>query len=286
MKISAYIHPKRPKIPLHDIIKIIQSVGATYSDKDPDIAIVVGGDGTFGYYGRILSIPLLFVGVHNLDSLGSKAQLAHIFIEDLAGSLIDIRNHKFFVCERRMLSVSYGTSKPRDVLTDIYLERGSFSGCIRYSVSVAAQVNIKNSREQGFTDYAIGNGVIISTAFGSSGYYSYPNRIKNNKNDDIYVEQFDDNRIGICHIIPAFLTRQSLNKRNRNHKTGNVQYTVPFESIIKVSLMRVADARLYGVTYGSKGVPINANEQITISPSNKRAKIIRLERGGKNTQFF
>ena len=29
-----------------------------------------------------------------------------------------------------------------------------------------------------FTEYAIGNGVIISTAFGSGGYYSYPDRLK------------------------------------------------------------------------------------------------------------
>jgi hypothetical protein len=51
--------------------------------------------------------------------------------------------------------------------------------------------------------------------------------------------------------------------------------------------MKMADARLYGITYGSKGVAINANDQITISPSNRRAKIIRLERRrSKNIQLL
>lgn len=35
-----------------------------------------------------------------------------------------------------MLSVGYGTSKLNEILTDVYLERGVFSGCLRYSVSV------------------------------------------------------------------------------------------------------------------------------------------------------
>jgi hypothetical protein len=35
-----------------------------------------------------------------------------------------------------------------------------------------------------FTEYAIGKGVIISTLFGSGGYYSYPQRIKQGKFND------------------------------------------------------------------------------------------------------
>jgi hypothetical protein len=36
----------------------------------------VGGDGTFGYYGRILAVSMLFVGVKENDMLSSKARLA------------------------------------------------------------------------------------------------------------------------------------------------------------------------------------------------------------------
>ena len=71
---------KRPKIPVKEILKVVRSAGvSSYSGTHPDIAIVVGGDGTFSYYGRTLSIPLLFVGVNDQDILGSKARLARTY---------------------------------------------------------------------------------------------------------------------------------------------------------------------------------------------------------------
>jgi hypothetical protein len=44
-------------------------------------------------------------------------------------------------------------------------------------------VTIKGGKkdEQKIIDYGIGNGVIISTSIGSSGYFSYPQRIKSEK---------------------------------------------------------------------------------------------------------
>jgi NAD+ kinase len=102
--VGVYLHPKRPKASLKHIINLVHSAGAKYSDKDPDIAIVVGGDGTFGYYGRLLSIPMLFVGIRNSDILGSKARLAYIFFEELPKALKSIQRSKFFINERKMLS--------------------------------------------------------------------------------------------------------------------------------------------------------------------------------------
>jgi hypothetical protein len=90
------------------------------------------------------------------------------------------------------------------------------------------------------------------------------------------MKGFEDNRIGICHIIPSFLIHESYEKNHRMYKIGNIQYTVPIESIIKVSLVRRADARLYGTTYHSKGVAVDVNSHITICQSNRTAKIIKL----------
>jgi NAD kinase len=179
LKFGIFVHPKRPKIPIKKILKVVRSAGiSSYSGIHPDIAIVVGGDGTFSYYGRTLSIPMLFVGVNEKDILGSKARLAHIFFDDLAKSLVAIKEGRYIIDERRMFSLNYGTNGSKDILTDVYLERGIFSGCIRYAVSVYAIDKFKCSTNEKFTDYAIGNGVIISTSFGSGGYYSYPDRIK------------------------------------------------------------------------------------------------------------
>ena len=101
LKFGIFTNPKRPKISQDRIFKLIQLTGVTYSAKDPDIAIVVGGDGTFGYYGRILSIPMLFVGVNDPELLGSKARLAEIFFNNLDKVLRDINLGKYIVEEKK-----------------------------------------------------------------------------------------------------------------------------------------------------------------------------------------
>jgi NAD kinase len=268
-----------------EIIKVFQSVNIPYSEKDPDIAIVIGGDGTFGYYGRILRIPMLFVGINDPDILGSKAKLAGISYDYLARALISIKSGRCFVDKRRMFSLNYGTEKSVDILTDIYLERGNFSHGIRYALSVSSPVRSNPERvPMKFTEYAIGNGVIISTSFGSGGYYSYPQRIKQGKfnvNDTATHKRFSDNRIGICHIIPTFLLREK--NEGRGKKKNNIrmiseqiQYTVPIESTIKINLIRNANVRLYGTTDDSKGTAVGIDKEISIKASNRFAKIIQL----------
>lgn len=286
LKFGIFVHPKRPKIPVKEILKVVRSAGvSSYSGTHPDIAIVVGGDGTFSYYGRTLSIPMLFVGVNDQDILGSKARLAHIFFDDLAKSLVAIKEGRYFIDERRMLSLRYGTNGSKDILTDVYLERGIFSGCIRYAVSICGIHKSKHYTNEKFTDYAIGNGVIISTSFGSSGYYSYPDRIKlwnktDNNNNKSIINKFSDNKIGICHILPTFLVRKAEKEKNsinlHQHIISDIQYTMPFQSIIKIYLLRDANVRIYGTTVDSRGDAIGLDSEITIRPSNRTAKIIQL----------
>jgi NAD+ kinase len=286
LKFGIFVHPKRPKIPMKKILKVIRSAGiSSYSGTHPDIAIVIGGDGTFSYYGRTLSIPMLFVGVNEKDILGSKARLAHIFFDDLAKSLVAIKEGRYIIDERRMFSLNYGINGSKDILTDVYLERGIFSGCIRYAVSVYAIDKFKCSTNKKFTDYAIGNGVIISTSFGSGGYYSYPDRIKlwnKNNNNKTIINKFSDNKIGICHILPTFLVRKAEKEKNRSRNKrhqqiiSHVQYTMPFQSAIKIYLLRDANVRIYGTTVDSRGDAISLSNEITIRPSNRTAKIIQL----------
>ncbi|HEY9387896.1 MAG TPA: hypothetical protein VIP70_12715, partial [Nitrososphaeraceae archaeon] len=244
------------------------------------------GDGTFGYYGRILHIPMLFVGVNDPDILGSKAKLANVFFDYLARALMDIKSGKYFIDKRRMFSLTCDTVKSKDILTDVYLERGIFSHGIRYALSVSLTDKSGQLRKQKFTEYAIGNGVIISTSFGSGGYYSYPQRIKlgrwnDNYNDDIN-KGFSDDKIGICHIVPTFLLRERKGgkgkKKNNNNRqiSHNIQYTVPIQSTIKINLIRDADVRLYGTTDDSKGTGVGIDDEIAIRASNRTAKIIRL----------
>ena len=79
---------------------------------------------------------------------------------------------------------------------------------------------MKINKKSFFTDYVIGNGVIINTAFGSTGYYAYVDKICNVASQ-IKSELFDDNKIGICHILPNFGVRKDkFKKRNCYEKNS------------------------------------------------------------------
>jgi NAD kinase len=117
---------------------------------------------------------MLFVGVKDSDTLGSKAKLAETTYDRLDKALHDIDAGRYYrVNNKRMLSVIFA-GQSSDVLTDVYLERQEFAGCIRYAIQV-------NNGQSSFNEYAIGNGVLASTSFGSAGYFSYPNRLKGKK---------------------------------------------------------------------------------------------------------
>jgi hypothetical protein len=294
LKFGIYVHSKRPKISLNEILKIVESAGLSYSRRDPDMAIVVGGDGTFGYYGKKLQIPLLFVGINDNDVLGSKARLGELLFEDLPKALSDISNGNYRLEKRTMFSVCIkhknndnqkGIERATDILTDIYIERGIFSRCIRYALSVTLRKASSEYRTlKKFAEYAIGNGVIVSTSFGAHGYYSYLDRITPGRLNDNYKSnnssQFSDNKLGVCHILPTFLARK-MNLGNKKEgtvvRTSCIRYTVPYQSIIKISLTRNADVRLYGTTENSRGLAITSNDEILIGPSRRTAKIIRLD---------
>jgi NAD kinase len=274
LKFGIFVHPERPKIAIEQIKKKLQSVGVRYSFRDPDIAVVVGGDGTFGYYGRTLDMPLVFVGVREPKMLGSRARLAEVMFDKLEEALLAIEDGKYRVAERSMIRVGLNGKQEQDVLTDVYLERGIFSGCIRYSVTIS------RSKYFDFKDYAIGNGVIVSTAFGSGGYYSYPYRLRDKKIRNSQ-EEFSDNRIGVCHILPTYLVREENVNNSGDHdkkqkSMKRVSYTVPFQAVIQINLVRNVDARLYGTTSHSRGIRVRYNDTIEIRDSTRKAKVVRL----------
>lgn len=256
------MHPERPKVRLEKVLKTLRRARISYSSRDPDVAIIIGGDGTFGYYGRTLKLPLLFVGIREPGILGSKAKLAEVMFDELEGALRDIEEGKYALTKRRMIRVDF-SGKSTDVLTDVYIERGIFSGCLRYTVSVTHGRYV-------FKEHAIGNGIIFCTAFGSQGYYSYPSRLPGSSQIGTPVHE---DQIGICHILPSFLVHE---KEWKLRASQNLRYTVPFQSRIQISLSRDIDTRLYGTTAHSRGVAIKYGKRVIITGSKRTASIVKM----------
>lgn len=265
MKFGIFVHPRRPKVTVEEVKRKLQSADLEYSRTSPDAGVVVGGDGTFGFYGRTLDIPLLFVGVEEPGFLGSRARLAQVKLGELEDCLRLIKAGRYSVVEKGMLHVGF-RGRYFDVLTDIFLERVAFAGCMRYTVSVFRRGALK------FKEYAIGNGIVISTSFGSTGYYSYPDRligrIANN------IKGFSEGKIGVCHIIPMHLVRER-NGESRLYK--KVKYTIPFHSThIRINLERDTKTHLFGINTHSEGIRLNHGDTVTIEGSKKKARLIEV----------
>ena len=80
--------------------------------------------------------------------------------------------------------------------------------------------------------------------------------------------------MGICHIIPTYLVRERNGDRRLAKK---IQYTLPIDCQIQIKLVRDAKVRLYGTTEDSKGKQVFLDDKISISGSERMAKIIKLK---------
>jgi hypothetical protein len=263
LKVRLFLDGNKPKVGEERLKDAVKAAGLDIVTRKADIGIVVGGDGMFSMYGRTESLPLLFVGVRSRSATGSKAYLAAAYFDELPGVLQEVASRKFTVAEHKKLKVLKNGKSLGEVFTDVYLQRGSDSNCIRYKVKVSGRgVSIEEA--------AIGDGVVVSTSAGSTGYYSYPNKINGEAVEPAGHAEIGADEVGICHVVPTFTERQG---------TGDhpLRYTVPWGSTIEISMTRRADARLYGVSPGREGVKVSLGDLIRVLPSENTTKVVVLD---------
>lgn len=264
MKATILLDTERPKVSEDEVRSILKKSGIEFSSTSPTIGVVVGGDGLFSYQGRALSIPLLFVGTRPHSPTDSKARLAAISFNGLEGALKKIRAGGFTVTKHKRLEVSVSGGKlSGEIFTDVSLEKGADSNCIRYTVDV------KGTGFE-FTDNAVSNGVVITTAAGSTGYYSYIDKLdRGDRLEPEKVGRIAEDEVGVCHIAPTFTSRDG----GQSHP---LRYTVPWGSRFKITLKRDADAHLFGVAKSRKGLRITTKDTIEAGPSRNTTNVIRL----------
>ena len=251
-----------PKVPPEELRGLIEEAGMKVSQGRADFGVVVGGDGRFSRYGRTEDIPLLFVGMRSKGAAGSKAQLARIEYDHLPRALKRIGGGDYSIDEYVRLAVLLNGRSIGEVFTDVYLQRGGDSTCIRYRVKVSGS-------GEDIEEAAIGDGVVISTSAGSTGYYSYPDRIRGDYVDPGGFASIEKDEVGICHITPTYTERTGTDLHP-------LRYTVPWGSKISLSLFRKADARIYGTTDDRAGVRVSLGDVVVVRPGRKKTRIISL----------
>ncbi|MDG6900810.1 MAG: NAD(+)/NADH kinase [Nitrososphaerota archaeon] len=261
MKAKMFLDGGAPKLPPKVLRKVIQEAGIAVTEGKADFGIVLGGDGRFSRYGRTETIPLLFVGVRSKDATGSRAFLAEATFDELPQALERIRKGDYSVKEHPRLLVLKNGRSLGEVFTDAYLQRGSESACLRYNVRISGGADIEEA--------AIGDGVIVSTKAGSTGYYSYPDRIKGDWMDPSASAVMGIDEMGICHVNPTYTERKGADRHP-------LRYEVPWGCSVELSLFREADARIYGTTDGREGVKVSLGDRIRVRPGKSVTRVLTL----------
>lgn len=266
MKVKLLLNPENPKVPIQGLKALVKRAGLAQAVTKADLGVVVGGDGVFGLYGRTEQIPLLFVGVRSEGPTGSKAHMAGAYYDELLPTLERVASGDYRVLEYKRLEVLKGDKSLGETFTDVYLQRGADSNCIRYTVAIDGQdVSIRES--------AIGDGIVVCTRAGSTGYYSYPDKLKGGEwMDADRYSVVPDGRMGVCHILPTYTER----KGTRAHP---LRYTVPWGCEVKIRLARPADARLYGLGYDRGGYKVSFRDIVTVKASGRTTKVVQV--GGR-----
>jgi hypothetical protein len=262
MKAKLLLDEDKPKVEEELLRKVVERAGIKVDGHKADIGIVVGGDGIFSYFGRIEKVPLLFVGVRSKTATGSKAYLAEAYFDELPESLAKVVSGAYKIEEYRRLKVVVSEKRSGEVFTDVYLERGAESNCLRYRVKVQGD-------STSIDESVIGDGIVVTTAAGASGYYSYPDKIRGGIVRPDEHTSIGRDEVGLCHIVPTFSSRRDSNE-------CPLRYNVPWGSTVELAVTRPADARLYGVGSDREGVRVRIRDKVTILPSEETTKVVSL----------
>ncbi|MGC8648456.1 MAG: hypothetical protein ACP5SJ_03090 [Candidatus Micrarchaeia archaeon] len=251
---------------MKEVARIAEKSELELVKKGAEAGIVIGGDGTFGFYGSRLNLPLLFVGRGKHSELGSKGVLAEVHLNELQKAFEALKNGEYKIENYGKLCIKMANLDKGETFTDVYLQRAIESNALRY------ELRIKTPRKM-IREFAIGDGVIIAASAGATGYFSYSDKIvSGNVFDSRKFSKIGKDEIGICHILPTYIRREGKDEKDLQA----LRYTVPFGSVIRIMLRRKAQARLYGVGDNRKGVSVQQGESVEIKACRAYTKRIKL----------
>jgi len=219
-------------------------------EKDVDLAIVVGGDGTLlgaARYYAPLNVPILGI---NIGRLGFLAQLNPKDIEDGIKKLIEGR----FKIEERLMIKAFNNAKNPEfcqaALNDIVVKGGVLSR----TAQLYLDINGKH-----VCDY-LADGLIISTPTGSTAYTL-------SAGGPVVMPELD--ALVIVPICPHALTTRPL--------------VIPANEEITVSFDTDEDF-VYLTADGQENVKLKSSDKICIKQNEHKAKLILLEK--ENNGFY
>ena len=213
--------------------------------KSADLLIAFGGDGTILHLAKTVAlhdVPVLGI---NLGSLGFMSELEPNELERLR----DLANWKFNVESRMMLDVSV-IRNDRAVYNNIALNDAVIS-----KGSIARVVRLETFTEEGRLTRVTGDGVVISTPTGSTGYSMAAG--------GPIVEPTARNLL-LTPICP--------------HSTRADSYVLSPEHVITVEATDANRKFVYLSVDGGKAFSLRNGDRIRVSQSKYCTKLVRLSK--------
>lgn len=213
--------------------------------KSADLLIAFGGDGTILHLARTVAlndVPVLGI---NLGSLGFMSELEPNELERLR----DLASWDFTVESRMMLDVTVirdGRSVYNNIaLNDAVISKGSIARVVRLEIFT----------EEGFLTRVGGDGVIVSTPTGSTGYSM---------------------AAGGPIVEPT--ARNLLLTPICAHSTRSSSYVLSPEHVITVETAEANRKFVYLSVDGSKAFSLKNGDKVRVSQSRHTTKLVRLSK--------
>ncbi|MBI2077339.1 MAG: NAD(+)/NADH kinase [Euryarchaeota archaeon] len=224
--------------------ELLNVPGKPLSELDADVIITVGGDGTILMALEHTDRPILAV---NAGGVGFLSEVEPKYI----GSALDrVLKKDFTLEERPRLSSWLDKERLPDAANEITVQTAKIAKLIKYQVRIDGEV----------MDTLRGDGVIVATATGSTGYnLSVGGPILHPAVQGMVISPIAPFRLAARPVV------------------------IPFDSLVTVTLVQGATERTdkiaRAVVDGQHGYAVNAGSQVTIKPSKRKARFIRFDGG-------
>jgi len=206
-----------------------------------DLVVVLGGDGTLISVARMIGdreVPILGV---NLGSLGF---LTEITLDELCSSVDRYFKGDYSISERMMLHITVVRDgveiEEKTVLNDVVINKGA----------LARIIDLETTINDGYLTTFKGDGVIISTPTGSTGYSL-------SANGPILYPELD------CYVITPICP----------HTLTNRPIVVAGDALITVALNCINED-VFLTLDGQVGVALKCGDLIRIGKAKKRTRLI------------
>ncbi|MEM3181020.1 MAG: hypothetical protein QXR85_02710 [Candidatus Micrarchaeaceae archaeon] len=230
----------------------LSKLGIKKSNSSADLIVAIGGDGTFlraaAKFNESLILPLRYK-----THFGT---LLNYDFENMRIPLEKISSGNFFVKREPLIEASVSGRKFLSA-GDFYFQRGREGSALRYNVV------IKNGKSSIHIS-AVGDGFIVCTPLGSTGYFSYYDKLLGRKPRRI-------RGFGFAHILPCSISARDNNGIDMKPK---LKLMLKNNFDIKAFATRQLDQFLYSSSFKSYGIRIKAGEVMHFRRSKKTIKIL------------